>query len=656
MSMLAVPWFRGRGPLALMALLLLCGCATGSPPGGLLGSSWRPPSLVPPESPDTRERREVAELLARETLRRREREAAALEAAVETVHPQVWEVAVTEMRVGTRLLVRLRADGKHLVFRECETQRGQGRAGFPVQEGHFRHTLKTALVRQAWGWSGDVVVVLQREEAGWHEEDSRTPKSSLTRSGTFSGDVRAPSFSVPPRRDEPVPTSTRSGAPHSEETKRWQAVQVKLEEYLQWGMRLMEEHAAHLRRIAPGHLLTEHPLREQSINVLVDATLSWAYAHTDDPDFLRRSPSEVALYLLASRSALATAIDLGKHAPPHLDYTPPPEDKYTPEELLLELTVGFVPLLGEGADLSAFLSGYSLTGHSLSESERFISLLGVLLPFANGKSLKEGGEAALGRVALVTGKSLDEVQVLSRVASHLGPENVREIERLLHSASSAGRPFTPEELEFLNRVARRLETPLREAAEVLHRGEKLALLGSRTLPEGSRLVPGTPAHLAQCWVDYQFRHPDKYRRFSYAVDSQWERLYRSILANKPAGNAFENAILTTQGYSKNTAMLVPPPGSQFLGFIPDSVRGHPGELVWGKPYSFVEAKARNELALTGNLKAMLDYVREHGGHVELWIRSAKHPSGETKLTAPLLKYLELLGQDGKVSVRVSPPG
>jgi hypothetical protein len=79
----------------------------------------------------------------------------------------------------------------------------------------------------------------------------------------------------------------------------------KLEEYLQWGMRLMEVHAAHLRRIAPGHLLTEHPLREQSINVLVDATLGWAYAHTDDPDFLRRSPSEVALYLLASRSALS---------------------------------------------------------------------------------------------------------------------------------------------------------------------------------------------------------------------------------------------------------------------------------------------------------------------------------------------------------------
>jgi hypothetical protein len=284
-------------------------------------------------------------------------------------------------------------------------------------------------------------------------------------------------------------------------------VEEKLEEYLQWGMRLMETHAAHLRRIAPGHLLTEHPLREKSLDALVRATLAWAYSHTEDPDFLRRSPSELA----------------------------------------------------------------------------------------------------------------------------------------------------DEELAFLERMAGKLEKPLREAAETLRRGEKLPLLGARTLVNGSRMLPGSPEHMAQRWVDYQFRHPGKYRRFSYAVDPEWERLYRSILDNKPAGNAFEDSILKAQSYEKNAAMMMPPPGRMEQGFVPDSVRGNPAELVWGQPYRFIEAKGRQELALTGNLKAMIEYVRDHGGHLELWIRSAKHPAGATRLTDPLRRQLMGLAENGKATVMYYPP-
>jgi hypothetical protein len=457
-------------------------------------------------------------------------------------------------------------------------------------------------------------------------------------------------------RPEPLTPGRGSaaGAMGPEEAARWAAVEEELEEYLQWGMRLMETHAAHLRRIAPGHLLTEHPLREKSLDALVRATLAWAYSHTEDPDFLRRSPSEVALYLLASRSALATAIELGRKAPPHLDYTPPPEDEYTPEEWVLELAVGFTPLLGEVTDLEAAVSGYSLTGHRLSNPERFIHVLGVVLPLANGKLLKEGGGAALERVALATGRSLEEVQALSRVASHLSPEDAKEIERVLKGAADGGGKLTEEELAFLNRVAGKLEQPLSLAANALRNGAALPVLGARTLPDGTRLVPGSAEHMAQRWVDYQFRHPRKYRKFSPAVDPEWERRYRTILANKQAGNAFEDGLLKAAGYEKNTALMMPPPGSKLEGFIPDSVRGNPTELVWGQPYHLVEAKGRQELAYTGNLKAMIEYVKKHGGHIELWVRSANHPAGQTRFTQPLEQNLNALVDAGMARVKYFP--
>jgi hypothetical protein len=62
-------------------------------------------------------------------------------------------------------------------------------------------------------------------------------------------------------RYEPRGSFRHSRALSPEEAAHWKAIEVKLEEYLQWGMLLMETHASHLRRIAPGHLLTEHPLR-----------------------------------------------------------------------------------------------------------------------------------------------------------------------------------------------------------------------------------------------------------------------------------------------------------------------------------------------------------------------------------------------------------
>ncbi|MFY0526524.1 hypothetical protein ACN28I_26410 [Archangium gephyra] len=100
---------------------------------------------------------------------------------------------------------------------------------------------------------------------------------------------------------------------------------------------------------------------------------------------------------------------------------------------------------------------------------------------------------------------------------------------------------------------------------------------------------------------------------------------------------------------------MPPPGSGAQGFIPDSVKGNPAELVWGQPYSFVEAKARQELSFSGNLKAMVEYVEKHGGQLELWIRSAKHLDGATRISGPLDRRLQRLINQGKASLLYYPP-
>jgi hypothetical protein len=440
-----------------------------------------------------------------------------------------------------------------------------------------------------------------------------------------------------------------------QEAERQAAVDAKLDEFYAWAVaRWAEAAQERVRLVAPRHLLTEHPLRTQSLEALARAVLDWAYNHAQDEELLRRSPSEVALYLLARRSSLATAIELGRAAPPHLDYTPPEDKSQPPEELAIELLYGVMPGLGELTDAAGALTGYSITGRELDVNERLLCAVGVLIPLVPGRALAEGGEV-LERAALMTGRSLEEIRVLQRVASHLSPEDAERVEALLRQAAKGGR-LSEEEVAFLRRVAAGLERPLLEAAATLRRGGKVQWVGSRLGEAGLRLEPGTAEHMAAAWVDYQFRHPDKYSTFRYAIDADWKRKYELILKNKEAGGEFEQWVLKARRQEKNTAMMLPPSGQDALGFIPDGVLSSPtpGELVWGQPYFFIEAKARKELSLGGNLKAMLEYVREYGGHVELWIRSSKHPDGATRLTTPLQRLLDEQRQLGRASVNTFP--
>ncbi|HYO67254.1 MAG TPA: hypothetical protein VEU33_14355 [Archangium sp.] len=603
------------------------------------------------------------------------------------VRVQAWAAARELKRKGAWLALALRVEGERVRLLGLRAHEGSGAEAEAEQAGRLRGLVEWALYRYVRGQRGEVVLTLRRGEGMWKEEvESTGPVLSATlpqapyeaflrhqrealRAPGHSEEARGESLTALQRLEqwllqqpdealEKAPSPLEKYATLLEEERqrevRWRAVQRKLAEYEQWGRKLLATYVPPPRRLAPGYLLSESPLREHSLRVLGSATLAWAYANTEDPDFLKRTPDEVALYLLASRSALASAVQLGRLAPVHLDYNEAFDPEvYKPEELVLELLVGLTPGAGEVADAKAAVTGRSLTGHFLTRPERVVCALAVLVPFVAGAVLIRGGSEGAEQLALLTGRSLDEVRVLSRVASHLSPGDAKEIERLM-AAASRGHTFTEEELQFLQRVARGLEAPLREAAGALKAGQKVPLLGVRTLADGSRLLPGTPMHKAQRWVDYQFRHPEKYHRFSFQPDADWERMYESILKNRQAGNAFEDAILQAGKYERNGAMMMPPPGSRAQGFIPDSVKGNPAELVWGQPYFFVEAKAHKELSLSGNLEAMLDYVEAYGGHLELWVRSTRHPDGTTHLSQPLLRRLKLLESDGKAVLRDHP--
>ncbi|HVG60644.1 MAG TPA: hypothetical protein VNA24_18955 [Hyalangium sp.] len=433
------------------------------------------------------------------------------------------------------------------------------------------------------------------------------------------------------------------------------AVDAKLEEFFDWAERRWAEAAQErVRLIAPRHLLTEHPLRTQSLDALTNAVLDWALTHTQDEDFVRKSPSEVALYLLARNSALATAIELGRLAPPHLDYTPLPDTSIPPEELVLELLAGFTPGIGEVTDAGGLLLGHSITGRKLEPAERLLCGVAVLLPFVSGQTL--AGAEMVERAALVTGRSLGEVRVLQRVATHLKPEEASQVSTLMRHVSRGGK-LSDEDVAFLRRVAAGLEKPLAEAAGTLRRGGKVPLVGSRLGEAGIRLEPGSAEHMAAAWVDYQFRHPGKYPHFRFAIDDDWRKKYELILKNKKAGGELEKAVLKTRNQEKNRALMMPPPGSEAQGFIPDAVPRNPtpGELVWGQPYDFLEVKGRKELALTGNLEAMLEYVDRYGGFIELWVRSSKHPEGATKLSKPLRDRIEKLKEQHRAAVYAFPP-
>jgi protein involved in polysaccharide export with SLBB domain len=438
--------------------------------------------------------------------------------------------------------------------------------------------------------------------------------------------------------------------------ERSAAVEAKLEEYWKWAQARWAEAGVVFRSLGPAHLLTENPLRKEGMNALTNAVLSWAYSHTSDPDFLKKSPAEVALYLLASDPYLHAVVQIGQDAPPRVEYFPELDrTRYTLGELAAETIIGFIPIIGDIADALQAATGVSITGHELDTGDRVLSALGALIPFVPGSALRAGKELPeiVEQVAKTTGRSSDEVYAIFRVAGHLEKADVSDLERIIKAVND-GKKLSPADMQILDNIAMRLKGPLEEAASYLAKGKAIPIGKLRAdIVTGTKFIPGTEAHKAQRWIEYQFRNPGKFSKITGKVDPAWEALYDGIIKNKRAGGVFEEVALKHLKHEKNVATMIPP-GGKAAGFIPDAVKGNPAELVWGQAYHFAEVKAWKDMSYTGNLKAMLEYVDDFGGHIDVVFRSAKHADGATELTGPLRTVLDRLAKDGKATIHLYP--
>jgi hypothetical protein len=122
----------------------------------------------------------------------------------------------------------------------------------------------------------------------------------------------------------------------------------------------------------------------------------------------------------------------------------------------LEMVVGVIPVIGNVSDAAQALGGTSLTGHELETSDRVLLMAGALLPLAKVKKL----EGLLGGLVAATGRSPHEIEAVFKIARHLTPEEVAEVDRIVKTVAEGGK-LHPEQLATLNRMVLRLEKPVR---------------------------------------------------------------------------------------------------------------------------------------------------------------------------------------------------
>lgn len=448
-----------------------------------------------------------------------------------------------------------------------------------------------------------------------------------------------------------------------ESAERSAKFEAKMDIYWRWAQTRWKESSNPFKSAGQAYLLTEHPNRKIAMDKLTEAVMSWAYANRDHPDFDYLTPDAVAEMLLTENSELRAYQVISQNSPPRLEYFPELDrTRRTLGHTAFEMIIGFMPILGEMQDANDLLSGVSITGEKLSGGERALAGIALFVPFVPASALRGGDDVAGAMIDLATasGRSIDEVEDVFRVAGNLSQADAKHIDRIMEAVGN-NKKLSEADLDILDDIALKLKAPLEEVAEARKAGEALRVKPLRVDPLTNKaLIPGSAQHKLTRWKEYQIRNGVKISEIATTVDPRWEKLYTTILANKRAGGKFESDAIDwlasgqLPGLVKNNEMMIST-ASGAKGFIPDGVKGNPGTLIWGQKYHFVEVKGWKNMSKTGNLKAMIEYVQQFGGHVEVVFRSANHADGATTLTAPLQRALDDLVRNGNATIRRHPP-
>ena len=189
-----------------------------------------------------------------------------------------------------------------------------------------------------------------------------------------------------------------------------------------------------------------------------------------------------------------------------------------------------------------------------------------------------------------------------------------------------------EAAEQIKKDAAALESRIRQANPQLLSLDELEKL--LDLPEFAK---GTPKGNNLRFVRYQ-------KQGGALPFDEWQRRATQIWKNSSTGTLTEKELQEAWDLGlKNNLSMTDKTGAK--SFIPDHVEGFPERLEWGKPYHFKEIKDWQSMSDTGNLKAMLDYVKNTpGSKITLYYRSNARMSG------PLMAKIDELRQIGKAEL------
>ena len=390
------------------------------------------------------------------------------------------------------------------------------------------------------------------------------------------------------------------------------------------------------------YLLGPDPMKEQAWKTLANRLMDVAHEHRNDPEFAKSDPGTVVDRLLQDDPQVKLAFQLMRRSPVPHEYIPlPDEDKGSLLGTAIDALVGLIPVVGDAADASAALTGRSISGQKLEGYERAVAGVCAMIPLLNSSHLRAGmkGVELIADAAKQTGRGAHEIEAMFRLVDHMPASDAQVIRRAADELL-AGRKLSPELAADANRVVGKLSGDL----------EEIAAQGIKRRPRdpftGEPFKVGTAEHKQQRWIEHQARNRSEFPEWKSDLDPAWNRAYDRAVKNRETGSAFETAALAKRDLPKNNEILIS--GDAERSFIPDGIRDAGGQAVgevkWGEPYHFVEAKNVADLSHGGNLKAEMDYVKEFGGHLDLVIRK------DTKLTGPLAKELEAMRRRGQVDI------